>query len=243
MVLEPCGAEMSDAARLCASLQSVLQRPDVWRGDRLAQTSEVISSGFPVLDAELPGGGWPRGAVTELLGDAVGVGELSLLLPVLRSCAKEGPLALLAAPFAAHAPAWAQALPLSSLLWVRASGDEVAWTAENLLASGALGALLAWLPAQTDARSLRRLQLAAEAYAAPAFLFRPATAARGASPAPLRLELAGSADGLRVKVLKRRGPPLMHSLNLQVSRPCARTRSSVVRHTFAPMQKVAVVSE
>lgn len=234
---------MSYAANLGTSLQSVLQRPDVWRGDRLAQTSSVISCGFPALDEELPGGGWPRGAVTELLTESAGVGELSLLLPALQACAKEGPLALLAAPFAAHAPAWGQMLPLSTLLWVKASGEEVGWAAENLLASGALGALLAWMPAKTDARSLRRLQLAAEAYAAPAFLFRPLAVARTASPAPLRLELAGCAEGLSIKILKRRGPPLASRLDLPVSRPCAQARQAAVRRTSAPALKVAVVSE
>lgn len=234
---------MSHAANLPVSLQSVLQRSDIWRGDSLAQTSEVVPSEFAGLDAELPGGGWPRGAVTELLCDSAGLGELSLLMPALRGCVREGPVALLAAPFEPHAPGWAQALPLASLLWVKAAGEEIAWAAENLLASGSLGSLLAWLPAKTDARSLRRLQLAAEVYAAPAFLFRPASAARAASPAPLRLELSGHADGVGVRILKRRGPPLLHPLSLQVARPCARTRLPVVRHASVPAQKVAVVSE
>jgi len=232
---------MSHAASLSASLQSVLQRPDVWRGDSLAQTAEAIPSGFPDLDAELPGGGWPRGAITELLCDAVGLGELSLLMPALRACAKEGPLAMLAAPLNPHAPGWAQALPLASLLWVRVEGSEIAWAAENLLASGSLGGLLAWLPARTDARSLRRLQLAAETHAAPAFLFRPAAAAHSASPVPLRLELGGHAEGIGIRILKRRGPPQMQPLNLRVSRPCARTHVPAVRHV--PVQKVVLASE
>lgn len=234
---------MSYAASLSASLQSVLQRPDVWRGDCLAQTAEVLPSGFADLDAELPGGGWPRGTVTELLCDTMGLGELSLLMPALRACAREGPLAMLAAPLDPHAPGWAQVLPLASLLWVRVQGDEVAWAAENLLASGSLGGLLAWLPARTDARTLRRLQLAAETHAAPAFLFRPAAAAHTASPVPLRLVLGGHAEGIGVRILKRRGPPLTLPLNLQVSRPCARTRLPAVRHVPVPAQKVLLASE
>ena len=57
------------------SLNDILVRPDVWRG-RLAEAAvPALSSGFPVLDAELPGGGWPRGALTEILVDGVGLGE------------------------------------------------------------------------------------------------------------------------------------------------------------------------
>ena len=41
-----------------ASLSAVLARPDVWRGDRLAQASlPALATGFAELDAELPGGG------------------------------------------------------------------------------------------------------------------------------------------------------------------------------------------
>jgi len=57
------------------SLNDILVRPDVWRG-RLAEAGvPALSSGFPVLDAELPGGGWPRGALTEILVDGAGLGE------------------------------------------------------------------------------------------------------------------------------------------------------------------------
>ncbi|MBK9219518.1 MAG: SOS cell division inhibitor [Uliginosibacterium sp.] len=143
------------------ALQSVLQRPDVWRGDQLAGQGQAgLSSGFPVLDAELPGSGWPRGALTELIPAHSGIGELALLQPALLECVKQAPVAVLAPPYRPHAPAWAASLPLERMLWIEASGKEVAWAAECLLDSGALGALLVWLPAQTDARALRRLQLA-----------------------------------------------------------------------------------
>ena len=49
------------------ALAEVLARPDVWRGDRCAVAPlPAVPSGFGALDAELPGGGWPRGALTEL---------------------------------------------------------------------------------------------------------------------------------------------------------------------------------
>jgi protein ImuA len=67
------------------ALAEILVRPDVWRGNRLAEAPlPAVPSGFATLDAELPGGGWPRGALTELLVDSAGFGELSLLIPALR---------------------------------------------------------------------------------------------------------------------------------------------------------------
>ena len=213
------------SAQIRPSLQRVLLRSDIWRGDRLAQAHEAgVASGFATLDAELPGAGWPRGALTELLADGVGIGELGMLKGALARCAEQAPVALVAAPFAPHAPAWAGVLPLERLLLVDARGADVAWAAEALLASGALGAMLLWLPAKADMRCLRRLQLAAEAHHAPVFVFRPSAQAHAASPAVLRLALRGVAQGLQINILKRRGPPCAQAIVLDIPRPVARAR-------------------
>jgi protein ImuA len=85
------------------------------------------------------------------------------------------------------------------------------WALEQALASGQVGAVLAWLPPRLPADALRRLQLAAQAHPGPVFLFRELAARDKPSAAPLRLALApGPAeqpDGLRLRILKRRGPP------------------------------------
>ena len=54
------------------------------------QTAVVLASGFAALDAELPGGGWPLGVLTELLLPHAGVGELRLLAPALRALGGSG---------------------------------------------------------------------------------------------------------------------------------------------------------
>lgn len=57
-----------NALPLPVALADVLARGDVWRGDTLASLPEAtIPSGYPELDAELPGGGWPRGGLSEFL--------------------------------------------------------------------------------------------------------------------------------------------------------------------------------
>lgn len=207
-----------------AALATLLQRPDLWRGDALACTAQAgVASGFAELDAALPGGGWPRGALTELLSQRMGLGELSLLLPALAALeAEAGWIVLVAPPWLPHAPAW-QAVGLARLLVVRAAPGETAWACEQLLASGALAALVAWLP-QADSRALRRLQLALAGRPSLAFILRPASAAGRASPAVLRLDLAAGERGLAVSLLKRRGPPLARPLLLAVPRPLAWAR-------------------
>jgi cell division inhibitor SulA/protein ImuA len=226
-------------------LDDVLLRSDIWRGDRLAALEQgSVSSGFAALDAELPGAGWPRGTLIELLSAMRGIGEVSLLLPALRLCLKdEAPIAIVAPPGMAHAPAWAAHFPLARLLVVAAMKDDVAWSVEHLLACGGLGVVLAWLPANISNKSLRRLQLAVEGSRSLAFMFRPPSCAQTSSPAPLRLSLTGSQQGLQVDIFKRRGPPCEKTLRLQVERPVAwqRVRGEVQRLQRAVHKPALVV--
>lgn len=215
-------------------LSTLLQRADLWRGDALAQAAQAgVASGFAELDAALPGGGWPRGSLTELLPQGMGIGEISLVLPALAGLdAEAGWIALVAPPWQPYAPAW-QAVDLARLLVVRAPPREAAWACEQLLASGRLAALVAWLP-QVDSPSLRRLQLALEGRPSLAFVFRPVSAAGRASPATLRLSLAAGELGLAVSILKRRGPPLARPLSLAVPRPLAWSRLEPATPAVAP---------
>lgn len=191
----------------------------VWQADRLAKPAgEILPTGFPALDAELPGGGWPGGALIEILADRPGIGELSLLLPALRRTPAERWQAWIAPPLTPYAPALARAgVALDRLLLIEPRHDgETLWAARQALTSGACSAVLAW-PQRIDTAGLRRLQLAAEeAAAAPIFLFRALSAAGQSSPASLRLGLAPDANGLRIDILKRRGPPAARALRLPV---------------------------
>ena len=205
------------------SLADVLARPDVWRANGLASaTRPALASGFAALDAELPGGGWPRGTLTEILSDRVGIGECSLMMPSLARLGGQGKWSLLVAPpQALHAPAWTSSgIDLARLIVVSPKRtNEALWAAEQALSSGALGSVLCWA-ARIDARQVRRLEVAAAGSDTVAFLFRPARARAESSPCALRLLLsAGTRGKLVVELLKRRGPPCRHTLDLEVARP------------------------
>src|SRR5688500_20205576 len=66
-----------------AVLEDILQRHPVWLGGALKSEIPRISTGYELLDKELPGRGWPAGALIEILGSQVGIGELQLVLPAL----------------------------------------------------------------------------------------------------------------------------------------------------------------
>jgi cell division inhibitor SulA/protein ImuA len=206
------------------------QHPGIWRGSQLARTAcPGIASGFAALDAELPGGGWPRGALTEILPQHEGIGELRILGPALAQLAAQGKfIAWIAPPYLPYAPALAAAgIDLARVLIVKTTRDgDTMWAAEQALRSAACGGVLAW-PRDIRFPQLRRLQLAAEDGRCLAVLFRPTQAAREPSPAVLRIALATSAGGLALSIFKRRGAPLSRPVLLPaLSAPPAAANSS-----------------
>lgn len=182
----------------------------LWCGDALGSyASATISSGYSILDRELPGGGWPSSALTELLWAQPGSGEFRLLAPALSRLAGEGKrLVVLAPPYLPCAPALAQlGIELRQLLLVQSEklADRL-WASEQVIKSSSFGALLCWLP-QARPDHLRRLQLAAAGCEGLVFVCRSETARLESSPAPLRLACRTAIDGqVAVDVFKRRGP-------------------------------------
>ena len=209
------------------NLESLLQRADIWRGGA-APPAQALPSGFAELDAWLPGGGLPRGALTEILIAREGIGELSLLVPALaRATEEERWLVFVAPPHIPYAPALARAgVNLARVLVVhpRAARDRL-WAIEQALRAGTASVVLAWF-AHAESKALRRLQLAAEAGDSCGVLYRSVRGAEETSPAALRLKLepAGS-EGARVAVhiLKRRGGwpagPVLVEVDHVVARP------------------------
>ena len=200
--------------------------PTLWLGHQLARHADAaVPSGFKALDAQLPGGGWPRRALTELLLPHPGVGEIRLLGACLVATQKAGRLVMLFDPPAAlSAHALAQlGFDVQQLLIVNtrtrgSPGTDSLWALEQALKSGHVGAVLAWLPPRLQPERLRRLQLAAHNHDGPAFVLRETSAAQRPSSAPLRLALRpGGADVLALRVLKRRGPPLEAPLKLDLA--------------------------
>ncbi|EGK72877.1 MAG: translesion DNA synthesis-associated protein ImuA [Methyloversatilis sp.] len=203
-----------------AALAPVLQqRSDIWAANDLPDSAQPgIPSGHPALDAELPGGGWPVGELTEVLSDCQGHGEMSLLLPWMAAASRrEGWLVWVSPPARPHLPALAAAgLYTPRLLLIDAERPaERVWALRQALESGACTGLAGWLD-KADTAMLRRLQLAARATPLPVLLFRPAHDRQRPSPAGLRLQLSpGPAHALRVDILKRRGRPASTPLYLR----------------------------
>ena len=208
-------------------LGKLLEHPAIWRGRSVARVA-AISTGFEALDRTLPGQGWPRAGLIEILVARIGVGELYLLLPALAALTQRASArwcAWISPPFEPFAPALAaHGVALDRVFVAR---GESAWAFEQALGSGACEAVLGWAGkspvgasksrgrlARTRkakatpalrARDIRRLQLAAEKGRTLGVLFRPRQAENESSSAVLRLVVEPAEQGARVTLLKSRG--------------------------------------
>lgn len=198
----------------CSDWQADIGR---WRGNAATVARAAIPTGFRELDRALPGGGWPLGAITEILVDGYGIGELGLLMPALAALTKPDPakpkkwVAWIAPPFVPYAPALQQhGVDIDRLLMIHpTSGNKSRlWAIEQTVRSGSSAGVLAWVAAAEDV-VLRRLQLAAEDQGCLVLLFRPANARSQRSPAALRILLSKvqsqAQAATRVEIVKCRG--------------------------------------
>lgn len=178
----------------------------LWRASQLSRSQgRCTDTGFALLSAELPGGGWPLGNLIELLVQQPGMGELQLLRPALSGLSGRSVM-FVQPPHLPQIAAWANwGCAPSCLLWVHAKRPaDALWAAEQVLRSGTFGALLLWQD-RVRSQTLRRLQLAAQEGDTLFVLVRPMIAAEQSSPAPLRLALQPTRRGLNISILKRRG--------------------------------------
>ncbi|MFT5140316.1 MAG: protein ImuA [Lysobacterales bacterium] len=181
--------------------------PDVWRGHQINRNIPVLASGHARLDRHLPGGGWPLGALTELLTETSGNGEFSLLLPTLAMMtSKRRWVMLIDPPWVPYPPAMhGHGVALDRVMLIRTrTVKESLWASEQALRGVRGGAVLFWQEDPGFAR-LRRLQLAAKAGHKAAFLFRPMTSSQQASPAALRLQVRAHEADINISILKCRG--------------------------------------
>lgn len=195
-----------------------------WAGARpeaLTASGSGRSTGYALLDAELPGSGWPHAGLIELLASEPASGEWPLLAPSLMRWAPASAVLCVAPPYLLHAPAFAATGPaLQRLLVVRACAfADAVWSVEQGLRSGACAAVVWWqagslqgmksLREEATLTALRRLHWASREAGCPLFAIRPLACKGQSSPAALRLVLApGPQERLGVTVFKRRGPPM-----------------------------------
>jgi protein ImuA len=201
---------LQDRHHLLSALRETIQRIE----RRPARRGGVVPSGLPQLDAALPAGGFPRGALSELSGGQAS-GKTVAALGLLAALPPDALFAWIDARGELYPPgAAARGVELQRLLIVRPASharaaapdagarpapprahlvSDALWAAEALLGSGAFAAVVIDVPLCTALRGwdgvARRLQAAAEKGGSVGlWLAEPGAAVR--VPAAVRLVVA-----------------------------------------------------
>lgn len=208
-------------------LEQLSRRQLIWQGSAVRTNTAVTPSGYAEFDATL--GGWPEhGLVT--LQSIPAIGELRLVLPALVALQQQGLVCFINPPQQLHAePLLAAGLQLSHILLLeQLSAADALWAAEQILRSGLFKVVLLW-QTQLAPIAARRLQLVAEQQQALLFQFTQ-QAAITALPVALALQLEPSAEGLQIRVHKRRGhwPGQVFSVSFISHWPMCYTKQQVI---------------
>lgn len=201
---------------MTSELESLLNAtPSLWRGQNYSGHARSLSTGFDELDDALPTGGWPPGAVVELMIPGMGIGELKLWLPVIKRMTQEQRYVIIAnPPYMPYAPALANAgIDLEYVRWLSLDDEQdMQWALEKALRNRECGMALWWPGTQKGGLSdsaVRRLQMAAREGESLLGLYRTTTddsAIRQSTWAALRLQLRiRQQGGLDIDILKARG--------------------------------------
>lgn len=209
----------------------------VWCGNEWLSAHAPMGghpTGFAVLDAQLPGRGWPMQGLVE-----VGVPEgfhceWRLLQPALQSMLHAGShLYLVTPPAVFQAMACCVAGPARpSIVWLHAQRlVDALWLVEQVLQAQVQGAVMVWIP-HLRSDQVRRLHTKAVAGGVPVFWFRPAVAGSPDIPSPVPLRLWVEPSGpwhLAVRILKRRAHPCEQTLRLPALPADIQSAASVPR--------------
>ena len=189
-------------------LAPLYDRALLWRGRLSRPAADTLPTGFQALDAALHGNGWPASGLVELLCTQPCPQALRLMLPAL-SGLQDGLIALANPPARPQASTLRQAgIHSANLLVMRSSNpDTLLRACRESASSGAISALVLWIPAGADTpTNLRRLHLAAQQGRCLLVLMRSADQLQHASPAPLRLQLTAlPPTQMRLDIVKQPG--------------------------------------
>jgi hypothetical protein len=184
-----------------------------------------VSSGWPALDALLPGQGFLRGSLIEWLSEQPGSGAGSLALTTAREASRQGGTIVVLDQegwfYPPAAAAWG--IDLQRLIWLRPPDEAGAlWAFDQALRCPAVAAVWARLP-RLEGRWFRRFQLAAESSGNLGLLLRPAQVRGQPSWAEIQLGVSPQPSPAgwrwRVELLRCRGRGHLGQVEFSLEEP------------------------
>lgn len=172
-----------------------------------ARPMQTCPTGIPALDELLPGSGWPRAGLVEVLVSHECIDAMALFMPILaRLSRQERWLAMVTPPFPSRCRLFTDSrIDPERVLQVNPHpGRSGLWTVESMLRSGGCSVVAGWPGCTTDLMG-RRLQRAAAIGRALGVLIRQERQSGYVSGADIRLKLTAGTNGQPVYLLNGHG--------------------------------------
>ena len=189
-------------------IESILNsRNDIWRlGDETTKNRDVYRSGLKKLDNFLPGGGWPRIGLIEIIVKHYGLGELQILMPLMRNLTTHDKLLLwICPPYKICTSTLIKAgIDIEKLLIINSEvrTKDALWAAEQALQTQEFGIVLLWRNDVTRS-ALHRLLLATKNNKTLGVLFKRKKTEDSQSSMVLKLEHP-TGDELKTRTKNRK---------------------------------------
>ncbi|MGB5178686.1 MAG: hypothetical protein WBP44_08175 [Gammaproteobacteria bacterium] len=187
-----------------------LHHLNAWEQPSVAGSSLVTPSGIPLLDEMLPGAGWPKSGLVEIILPDAYCDALPLLMPALSRLSQQGRwIAMVNPTYPARAGMFTEAaINHDRVLQVNPHpGRSALWTAESLLYSGDCSVVMAWPNCRTELMG-KRLQRSAAHGKALGILFSYEGLETQPSGVETRLKLEVDCEGSAIYLLNSRGETL-----------------------------------
>ena len=187
-----------------------LHHVNAWESTTASGSSLVTSTGSVVLDELLPGGGWPRSGLVEIILPDAYSEAMSVLMPALvRISQQRRWIAMVNPTWPARSQLFTEpAVRHERVLQVNPHpGRSALWTAESLLQAGECSVVMAWPNCRTELMG-KRLEKAAAHGKALGILFSYEGLQTQPSGVALRIRLESGRDGRAVYLLNGRGETL-----------------------------------
>ncbi len=187
-------------------INKLIEKQLVYKGARELETKNLrIPSGIWQLDQTL--GGWPSETIIELIHSDEGIGEISLLLPLISNLSNTSDkwVALINPPYIPYAPTMnTKNIDISKILIIKPQGHkEMLWAMEQTLRAKTCSAVIGW-PKSINDKIARRLRVAARIGKTIGFYLIQKNSAPKSSSAPYRLQVNKNEFNTQISILKTR---------------------------------------
>jgi cell division inhibitor SulA len=186
---------------------SKLHHLNAWERTETNGSSLVTATGIPVLDELLPGGGWPKAGLVEIIVPDEYTDAVALLMPAFIRLSRQGRWIVMVNPsYQARAHLFSEVgMDHASALQVNPHpGRSALWTAESMLRSGDCSVVMAWPNCNTELMD-KRLQKSAVHGKALGILIRYESLSMQPSGVNLRLKLEVEGEANAVYLVDSKG--------------------------------------